>query len=207
MSLNTRIAAVVALAAAIIGSAAFYYTQNRQTDRFAPCRTASVAGGSQIGGPFSLIDETGNRVTDKDVIDGLTLIYFGYTFCPDICPADNGRNADAVKILEQEGIMVKPVFISIDPARDTPEVLAEFTDYLHPRMLGLTGTPEEVAAASRAYKTFYQKEDTDDEEFYLVNHSTSTYLMAPDYGLLQFFPRTTTAQEMADAVACYAEKM
>ena len=120
-----------------------------------------MAGGSaQIGGPFELVSETGETVTDADVIDKPTLIYFGYTFCPDVCPLDAARNAAAVDILEERGDMVKPVFISVDPARDTPEVLAEFTDYLHPRMVGLTGSPEQVRAASKAYRTYYQAQDS-----------------------------------------------
>ena len=122
-------------------------------EKYAECRQGQIAGGVQIGGPFTLVDENGATVTDAEVIDEPSLIYFGYTFCPDVCPLDNARNAEAIEILESRGQSVKPVFISIDPARDTPEVLRDFTDNLHPRMLGLTGSEEQVKAASQAYRT------------------------------------------------------
>ena len=116
-------------------------------DQFAQCRQGQVAGGTAaIGGPFELVSETGKTVTDEDVLTEPSLIYFGYTFCPDVCPMDASRNAEAVDLLEGQGRIVQPVFISIDPARDTPEVLAEFTDYLHPRMLGLTGSAAQIKA-------------------------------------------------------------
>ncbi len=178
-------------------------------DPFAACRSAAVAGGAgQIGGPFELVSETGETVTDADVIDRPTLIYFGYTFCPDVCPLDTARNAAAVDILEQEeGEIVKPVFISVDPGRDTPEVLAEFTDYLHPRMVGLTGSPEQVKAASQAYRTYYNAQTSEDEDdaFYLVDHSTFTYLTLPDHGFVEFFRREVSAESMAESVACFIE--
>jgi len=177
-------------------------------DQFAQCRAAAVAGGAgQIGGPFELVSETGETVTDADVIDQPALIYFGYTFCPDVCPLDSARNAGAVDILEERGVIVKPVFISVDPQRDTPEVVAEFTEYLHPRMLGLTGSPEQVKAASQAYRTYYnaQPAEEGDEEYYLVDHSTFTYLVLPEHGFVEFFRREVTAEKMAETVACFVD--
>ena len=139
-------------------------TQSSGDDEFASCRASQVAGGSgAIGGPFTLVDEDGKTVTDMDVITKPSLVYFGYTFCPDVCPLDNARNAEAVSILEDRGIEVTPVFISIDPKRDTPEVMKEFTDLLHPRMIGLTGTSEQVKAASQAFKTYYRAQNPDEE--------------------------------------------
>ncbi len=174
-------------------------------DQFAQCRATSVAGGAaQIGGPFTLISETGDTVTEKDVIDQPTLVYFGYTFCPDVCPFDVARNADAVAILDERGVTVKPVFITVDPNRDTPEVVAEFTEYMHPRMLGLTGSEEQIKAATKAYRAYAQLHDPeDDPEFYLVDHSTQTYLMMPEHGFVDFFRRADTAEQMADRVQCF----
>jgi len=195
-------AAAVALG---IGGGAYYLTRTTP-DQFAQCRTNSTAPGATIGGPFELVSETGETVTDKDVIDGLTLVYFGYTFCPDVCPFDTARNAEAVEILEQQGIMVKPVMITIDPARDTPEAMAEFTSYIHPRMEGLSGTEAQTSAAAKAYQVYFAKEqEPEDPEFYLVDHSTFTYLMHPDYGFLQFFGRAPRPDEMAKTIACYAD--
>lgn len=194
--------AVVAVAA-LLGGSAWWVMSNRANDPFAECRGGQVAGGD-IGGPFTLVDETGATVTDADVLTKPTLVYFGYTFCPDVCPLDNARNAEAVDILEERGYDVTPVFISIDPQRDTPEVLADFTDNLHPRMIGMTGTPEQVKAASLAYKTYFKVQDPE-EEFYLIDHSTFTYLMLPGIGFADFFKREATPEEMADRVGCFVD--
>lgn len=190
------------------GGAAYVLLGPGSDDPFAQCRASNVAGGgADIGGPFELVDETGETVTDEDVIDRPTLIYFGYTFCPDVCPLDAARNAAAVELLEERGERVKPVFISVDPERDTPEVLAEFTDYLHPRMLGLTGSEEQVREASQAYRTYFQVQEPDDEddEFYLVDHSTMTYLSLPEHGFVEFFRRDTSAEQMAERVQCFID--
>lgn len=177
-------------------------------DRFAQCRASAVAGGAgQIGGPFTLVDENGNTVTDQDVLgEKPSLIYFGYTYCPDVCPLDNARNAEAVAILDERGYEIQPVFISIDPERDTPELLKEFTDYLHPRMLGLTGTTEQVAAASKAYRTYYKKQEGD-PEYYLIDHSTFSYMTLPEEGFVEFFRRDLPAEDMADRLACFVDAM
>lgn len=203
----SRIYAIAAVCLVIAMTAGvFIYTRLAGTpDKYAQCRTTNIAGGaSQIGGPFTLVDETGKTVTDADVIDQPSLIYFGYTFCPDVCPLDTSRNAEAIDILEERGLMVKPVFISIDPERDTPEVVDAFTANLHERMLGLTGSPEQVRAASRAYRTFYQKQESDDE-YYLVDHSTMSYLVFPEDGFVEVFQRSLRAEDVADRIQCFLE--
>ncbi|MEY4982962.1 MAG: hypothetical protein RIR62_1228 [Pseudomonadota bacterium] len=192
----------VACVAGLLGGTGGYIYMSQSADPFAQCRTGAVGGGD-IGGPFTLVDQTGKTVTDRDVFTKPSLVYFGYTFCPDICPLDAQRNAEAVDILESKGLEVTPVFISIDPARDTPEVLADFAGNLHPRMIGLTGTEEQVKAASQAYRTFYRKQDGDDPEFYLMDHSTFTYLVLPETGFAEFFRRDDTAQQMAERTACF----
>ena len=207
-----RIAAIIAVFATILVLGGIWFVSRDQgdEDQFAQCREGQVAGGaSAIGGPFELVSETGATVTDKDVLTEPSLIYFGYTYCPDVCPMDTSRNAEAVELLETKGKMVQPVFISIDPARDTPEVMAEFTDYLHPRMLGLTGSPAQVKAASQAYRTYYKKQEPadGDEEFYLVDHSTFTYLTLPGHGFVEYFRRDVTPEQMADRVGCFLENM
>ena len=196
----------VAVVAALLG-VLWYLTANQGADdQFAQCRASNVAGGSgSIGGPFTLVDETEKTVTDKDVITGPSLLYFGYTFCPDVCPLDNSRNAEAVTLLEEQGKIVTPIFISIDPARDTPEAMAEFTDIMHPRMIGLTGTPEQTKAASKAYHTYFKKEEDGDPEYYLVDHSTQTYLVFPEHGFVEFFRRDESAEDMAKRVACFVD--
>lgn len=204
---NLAVIAVVAVIA-LLGGMWYVSKDAVGDDQFAQCRQGQVAGGtSAIGGPFTLVSETGETVTDKDVITEPSLLYFGYTFCPDVCPLDNSRNAEAIELLESRGQIVQPVFISIDPNRDTPEVMAEFTDYLHPRMLGLTGSAEQVKAASQAYRTYYKKQESDDEEYYLVDHSTFTYLVMPEQGFVEYFKRDVTPEQMADRIGCFVNNM
>lgn len=197
----------VAVVAALLGTLWYLTSKQDADDLFAQCRASTVAGGAAtIGGPFELINEAGKTVTDKDVITGPSLVYFGYTFCPDVCPLDNVRNVDAVAILEENmSKIVTPIFISIDPTRDTPEVMAEFTDNMHPRMVGLTGTLEQTKAASKAYRTYFKKQEDGDPEFYLMDHSTQTYLMFPEHGFVEFFRRDETAEGMAKRVGCFID--
>ncbi|UYV37291.1 SCO family protein [Rhodobacteraceae bacterium D3-12] len=205
----TKFYAWIAVAVAAVVSVAMVVMTmtTRDGDKYAQCRSTKVAGEAAIGGPFNLIDENGKPVTEKDVIDEPTLVYFGYTFCPDVCPLDNQRNVEAIEILEKGGMSVKPVFISIDPARDTPEVLRDFTDNLHDRMLGLTGTEEQVRAASKAYRTYFKKQEPEpgDEEFYLVDHSTLSYLMFPGEGMIELFRRDMGPDDMAKQIGCFLD--
>ncbi len=164
-----------------------------------------TAIGGSIGGPFTLVDDTGATVTDEDVITAPTVIYFGYTFCPDICPMDTQRNAFAIEELEDRGIIANALFISIDPARDTPEVVGAFGHGFHERMQGLTGSEDQVSAAAQAYRVFYSKDDSGDSDFYLMNHSTFSYFVTPESGFVDVFSRETTPEDMADRVACYVE--
>lgn len=193
------VGAALLVAAMLGGTAAIVLTGSGGRD-LPDCGGGQVAGGA-LGGAFTLVDETGKTVTDTDVITGPSLVYFGYTFCPDVCPLDASRNAAAVDILEEGGKMVTPIFISVDPARDTPEAVGLFADNFHDRMIGLTGTEEQVAAASRAYKTFYQKQDGD-PEYYLVDHSTFSYLVFPGLGVVDYFRHDDTPEVVAERTAC-----
>ncbi|AZV80089.1 SCO family protein [Parasedimentitalea marina] len=193
--------------AALVGGVWVMTQRGAEADQFAQCRSSQIAGGAaQIGGPFELVNAKGETVTDKDVITEPSLVYFGYTFCPDVCPMDTARNADAIDVLAERGQSVTPVFISIDPTRDTPEVVGEFAENLHERMIGLTGSLDQVKAASRAYKTYFQAQ-TGDDEFYLVDHSTFSYLVLPEQGFVEFFRRDVEPEEMADQIGCFLDKM
>jgi protein SCO1 len=189
--------------AAFLGASTWYVFFNRPDDAFAQCRQGQVAGGD-IGGPFTLVNTAGQTVTDADVLSKPSLVYFGYTFCPDVCPFDMARNVEAVDILADRGLEVTPVFISIDPARDTPEALADYAANMHPKLIALTGTDDQVKTASQAYKTFYRKQPSEDE-FYLMDHSTFTYLMLPGTGFVDFFRREITSEQMAEGVSCFIE--
>jgi protein SCO1/2 len=194
--------AAVVLAVMIAVPLGLSYFTGSADDQFAQCSQSSVAGGD-IGGPFTLVSGDGVQVTEADVITEPTLLYFGYTYCPDVCPLDVARNAEAIEIMEENGVSATPVFISVDPERDTPEVVAEFADIMHPKMIGLTGSPEQVKAASQAYRTFYRRQPGDGDD-YLVDHSTFTYLVLPEHGFVDFFRRDALPDQMAETVACYA---
>lgn len=202
----TRIIAICAAVAAL-GLLAITYLVGFGSggdDKYAQCRNSAVAGGGDLGGPFELVNAAGQTVTDADVITEPSLIYFGYTFCPDVCPLDVNRNAEATDILEERGMSMTPIFISIDPARDTPEVVGEFAGYMHPKMIGLTGSPEQVKAASEAYRTYYKAHEAVDD-YYLVDHSTFSYLVMPGEGFVDFFRRDITPDQMADKIGCFIE--
>jgi len=169
--------------------------------RFEDCIEGSVAGGN-IGGPFELMDHRGQMVTDAQVLDRPALVYFGYTFCPDVCPMDVARNVVAVEILADADVTVKPVFITIDPARDTVDYLADFVANNHPEMVGLTGTAEQIAKAARAYKVYYRKQPSEDEDYYLMDHSSFSYFMVPDVGFVDFLRSDLPPEVVVDRLAC-----
>jgi len=204
----TKIAAIAAAVVAVIAviTIAAMTILPRSDDQFASCRSTAVAGSASLGGPFELLDSEGRTVTDKDIITEPTLIYFGYTYCPDVCPLDADRNATAVDILAERGLSVTPVFISIDPARDTPQVVGEFADNMHDKMIGLTGSPEQVKAASTAYRTYYNAHKAGDDE-YLVDHSTFSYLVLPETGFVEFFRRELPPEDLADKIGCFVDKI
>lgn len=172
-------------------------------DIFAECRSGQVGGGA-IGGPFTLIDKDGNTVTDAEIMAKPTMVYFGYTFCPDVCPMDMAQNAEAVDILEESGHDVNLVFITVDPARDTPKIVGDFAANIHPRAIGLTGSDEQVANAAKAYRAYYKLQDAEDE-FYLVDHSAFTYLMLPGHGFVDFFKHDLPAEDRARAASCFLD--
>ncbi len=167
----------------------------------------------QYGGPFTLTDHHGKSVTDRDYLGQYLMLFFGYTFCPDVCPTTMQAVGDTLDILGDRGDKIRPVFVSIDPDRDTPEALAGFVGHFHPRMVGLTGTKDQILAIADDYGASYFKvflppsigEDDeegnsgeDEKSGYLFNHSAATYLMGPDGKFITYFPFGMPPEEMAD---------
>ncbi|MEM9318216.1 MAG: SCO family protein [Pseudomonadota bacterium] len=204
MTRTYAIAAVIAAVFLVGGVAAAILLAGEPETEFAQCRGASIAGAGDVGGPFELVSETGETVTDETLIVEPTLVYFGYTFCPDVCPLDTVRNADAAALLDERGMSVLPIFISVDPQRDTPEQLTNYTDSIYDRMVGLTGTTEQIDGAVDAYRAYYNIHDSGDE-YYLIDHTAFTYLVLPEHGFVDFFRREVTAEQMADRTACFIE--
>lgn len=159
-----------------------------------------IAQGLTLGGPFTLVDQTGRTVTERDFAGKVLLVYFGYTYCPDVCPTELGTMVAALDAMGPAGERVTPVFISIDPGRDTPAAMADYVSRFHPRMVGLTGTPEQVAAAARAYRVYFAKVHPRDTTEYLMDHSSFIYLVGPDGRVRSLFRPGTTPEAIAAAV-------
>lgn len=194
-------ASVAAIAlVALLGWQGYRALQSQSADAFAECRSGAVAGG-EIGGPFTLTDTKGNAVTDATLLAKPALIYFGYASCPDVCPLDNARNTEAVALLAAQGLDVTPVFITVDPTRDTQAVLADYAENFE-GLLALTGSQAQTDAAAKTYKVYFQMPEKRDPG-YMVDHTTMTYLMLPKVGFVDFFQRDATAQDMADKTACF----
>ncbi|KAI4338923.1 hypothetical protein MLD38_023928 [Melastoma candidum] len=158
------------------------------------------AGKAAIGGPFNLINDEGTHVTEKDFLGKWTVIYFGFTHCPDICPDELQKLAATIdKIKEKTGIDIVPVFISVDPERDTVEQVHEYVKEFHPKLIGLTGTPEEIKKVARAYRVYYMKTAEEDSD-YLVDHSIIMYLMGPDMEFVKFFGKNNDIDALTEGI-------
>jgi cytochrome oxidase Cu insertion factor (SCO1/SenC/PrrC family) len=152
-----------------------------------------------VGGPFALVDHTGRQRTEADFRGKLLLLYFGFTYCPDVCPTDLQSIGLAIDQLGKAGEEVQPLFVTLDPDRDTPQHLANYVPLFHPRLIGLTGDPSSIRQAARAYKVYYAKVPTADDD-YTVDHSGYIYLMDRAGQYLGFFPPGTPPDRMADII-------
>jgi protein SCO1 len=161
--------------------------------------------GARLGGAFSLTDQNGRRVTERTWPGKYQLVYFGYTFCPDVCPVDMRVLGAGLRRFEEtdpaRGALVQPLFVSVDPARDTPEVLRQFTANFHPRLIGLTGTPDELARMARAYGASYLRQDGATPGSYLMDHTRNAILYDPDGRPLAIIPYDRGPQGAADELA------
>ena len=196
-------AATAALSAIILGTMGYVYLSQGGDNQFAQCQSGQA--GADIGGPFTLVNGQGQSVSEKDVITKPTLVYFGYTFCPDVCPLDMSRNAEVADILEEQGLDLGLVFISVDPARDTPEIAAEYAEAHREGAIGLSGSAEQVAAAAKAYRVYYKAHPDQDPEYYPVDHSNFSYLMLPKQGFVDFYRGDASAESVAASASCMIE--
>jgi protein SCO1/2 len=157
------------------------------------------SGTALIGGPFSLVGADGKPVTDRDFRGRYMLIFFGFTHCPDICPAEMQVIAQALDQLGDKAKTVVPVFITLDPERDTPEAMANYVKSFGPNFVGLTGSPEAIAAAAKGYRVSYSKvENKDSPGDYSVDHSALVYLMDPEGRYMTHFSYGLSADQMAE---------
>jgi protein SCO1/2 len=151
----------------------------------AACSGASAPPlqGATMGGPFTLTDQNGRRVSDRDFAGKYRLVYFGYTFCPDVCPVDMQAIGAGLRRFEADqparAARVQPIFISVDPARDTPQVLRQFVAAFHPRLIGLTGSEAEIAQVAREYRIYYERGEPGAGGSYTVDHTRMAVLYGP----------------------------
>ncbi|MBM3490312.1 MAG: SCO family protein [Alphaproteobacteria bacterium] len=170
-------------------------------------RGGRSAGRAAIGGPFQLVDSTGRQVSEADFRGRPMLIYFGYTYCPDVCPTELQAMSAALDRLGSIAEQIQPLFITIDPERDTPEQLASYCRHFHPRLACLTGTAEQVAGAAKSYRVFYARTRSQNRDApadnYLLDHSSYVYLMAADGLYLTHFGPGTDPEAMAERIRAY----
>jgi protein SCO1 len=181
-------------------------------NRFVLCATGVLAActapvappplaGAKIGGPFALVDQNGAVVTERSYAGRYRIMYFGYTYCPDICPTDVANLARGLKAFAKidpaRAAKVKLIFVSVDPARDTPAALKTFTAAFDPNMVGLTGSPKAIEAVAKAYGVAFSIAPGQPKDGYIVDHSRVAYLMDPDSKPIALVPQDGTTEEIA----------
>jgi cytochrome oxidase Cu insertion factor (SCO1/SenC/PrrC family) len=194
---SIKLASITLVAFAFAFAAA---AQEPDPDRSAKLMDDLMWGRGHIGGHFTLIDQDGRLRTDTDFRGKLLLVFFGYTTCPDICPTELMQIGLAIDKLGAGGDEVQPLFISVDPERDTPAVLAPYVAQFHPRLIGLTGTAEQVRTVADAYKAYYAKYTPPDGAVYLIDHTGFVYLVGRSGEYLGFFPPGTSADRMVEII-------
>jgi len=195
-------ALVLLAVASIAGGAPFLYFREkpaediRRTDA-ARLMNDLMSNKAQVGGPFTLEDQFGKRRSLADFRGKPVLLYFGYTFCPDICPTDLAAMAQAIRTLDAAGKLLQPIFITLDPERDTREILRNYAVAFHPRFVALRGSEEEVRRVAAAYKIYFEKVRPPGSSVYLIDHMAFVFLLDRDGRYVAFFPPGTTAERMA----------
>jgi protein SCO1/2 len=160
--------------------------------------------GARIGGPFTLVDQNGRKVSEGDFAGRYRIVYFGYSHCPDVCPTDLQKIGEGLSQFEksdpERAAKVQPIFITVDPERDNPASLKPWVAAFHPRLLGLSGTPQQIAAVTKAYGIFYQKQPVQPGGGYGVQHSQITYLMGPQGEPIALIPQDKDAAAIAGEI-------
>ena len=184
-----------------------YYSQKRQEKLTRSVKNSKTVGKALLGGPFQMVDSEGVPVTNETFKGQWMVLYFGFTYCPDICPNELVKLGKVLNRLDKDlGPVVTPVFISVDPKRDSVKQLAFYKKDFHPRMRFLTGTPEQVKRAAKAYRVYYSNTNTtsdEDDWDYLVDHSIVMYFISPEGEFLEFFTQSADVDEIVDRMSAH----
>ena len=191
-----RPASLVLAGVMLLGVASMGYAQTAQS-RAESVRLMNdlMSGKGQVGGPFTLLDQNGKKRTLAEFKGKVVLIYFGYMFCPDICPTDLSNLAGLLKRLGKDSDQVQAIFITLDPVRDTPELIGKYVQHFDKRILGLRGTEQQTKQVATQYKTFYEKVSLKGNQ-YVIDHTAFTYIMNRAGKYLAFFPPGTSPERM-----------
>lgn len=183
-----------------IGLAALIAWAQIWMDKSGKASSGLSVSAENFGGPFALTDHNGKGVTDKDFTGHYRLIYFGFTYCPAICPTELQKISGALKLLEDHSTKIQPIFVSVDPERDTVKAMKNYVGLFHPALIGLTGTPAQIEIIKKAYKVYAAKVQDPDMSEYTVDHSSFIYFMDPQDRLLSIFNTKDTSKTIADNV-------
>jgi cytochrome oxidase Cu insertion factor (SCO1/SenC/PrrC family) len=193
---------LVVVAGLVVGAAAALAVFPQARERLLPAAGVKVIGQALVGGPFTLTDHKGRRVTDQDFRGRHMLVFFGFTLCPDVCPTALQVASEALNKLGPKAERFVPIFISVDPERDTPSQLASYVESFHPQLIGLTGSQPEIDAVVKAYRVYVRRvEDPKSSAGYTFDHTSLIYVMGSDGGYRTHFTHTTNAGAMAERLA------
>jgi cytochrome oxidase Cu insertion factor (SCO1/SenC/PrrC family) len=195
-----RVSAALALACVLIGTLVPVRGEDASNPSAAALIAALLEGREPVGGPFDLIDHAGRRRTDADFRGKLVLIYFGYTNCPDVCPTELQALSLALDMLGTAGEAVQPLFITVDPERDTPSHLADYITSFHPRLVALTGQDSAIRKVALAYKVYFARANTPPRGDYAVDHTGFIYVVGRDGRYRGFLPPGTSPEGIVEAV-------
>ena len=195
-----RIVYLILIVAAVLAGGAVFLARSLPGDAVRIV-SKGASGTAKIGGAFQLTDHRGRTVSDTDLRGRSLLIFFGYTHCPDVCPMTLLRLTEALELLGADGEAIQPIFITVDPLRDTPDVIADYIANFDPRFIGLTGTRQQIAAVERAFAVYAKAaQDSGTNANYLVDHTALAYLMGPDGAFRAYIAQTPSPSEMADKI-------
>lgn len=200
VQLRTRVAVTALLGSGLL--AGWWWLHREKQQELRRKRVSQLQQVALGRGDFSLLDHRGRRRTKRDFLGGWVLLYFGFTHCPDICPDELDKLSAVVAALDQDASLppVQPLFITVDPERDTVPALARYVQDFHPRLVGLTGTCEEVQHAGRDYRVYASAGPRDEDGDYIVDHSVLIYLVSPDGLFLDYYNRTKDQDQITRSV-------